>query len=450
MEEYNAKSIVRKYKLILGILFVVLCAVYIFAMTNDIGFQKVTASVIFLVLCYCLKTYFSKKYVMSALTEELNPVKYRDILNEGKIFSYGDVERVPAAFYNGDYQTTIDICNLRISDKKYKKYKYYYLCYIARSYFMLGDTEKLASVCVAFDKSVSMKKNEEKLRQRYPIFKVYSLYLKNDFAACREIYIKILNNEKLMSSVWQQAHTRFQYAVICYKFSDLDTAKQNFEFVVSNAPKLNFADVSRKYLECMENGEAYIAEHREILPSESFSMPLYNKQMKKFRIMKIAVFIAVFILVFSILYHKTLRDKAAEEYDREIEEFYSRVNSAVSEIYTDFEVIDVFSIPYNGEDITTVCVCDTEMDGWIAGCLYTYKESDKYYLSLQGSGIDTGEIYYGSCYPSDYNMSFKVTDNPDEIPPDAHYIEKMEFEDKEYYFCVLEIEKKELLPGVLI
>lgn len=296
MEEFNSTKIIKKYKTALWVSTLTLLAIFYYIIFTDIDITKtIICFLIFYLLLKLTKVFIYSKYVDSVLTSEFNPKKYKAILEDGDIISRHAMERINAAFYNGDYQTVADICTLKLKDKKFRKYKLAYLTVLGRTYFILQDFEKLRLVCQCFERTAESHKNPEAIRKKFPIFEMFSLYLRGNFIDCKELYEKLLTKKRTTSTKWNEVHTRFIYAIICHKCHYFDLAKLNFSYVICSVPKFNLADIAEKYLTYSEKGEEYTPEQPEILPTENFSLPAYEKIKK--RLLVLNIIIAAFMIM---------------------------------------------------------------------------------------------------------------------------------------------------------
>lgn len=390
----DVKAIVKQYRVTRGCLLAVLLAVVFLTafLVREIRYMLAIYAVA-LLAARMIRVHLYQKYITSILTVECDPVKYKAVLEEGKILSRSAMESVLAAYYTGDYQSTVDICCRQLQDKKAAKHKCFYLSFLARVYFTVGDEDKLRSVCEAFERTVSASPKEEQLRRDHLAFRFYSLYLQEDFAACKALSEACLADQGYMSTPFQEGHTRFTYGVSCYKCGDPDTARQQFALVAEKLPLFPMAGISRQYLEAMESGREYRPEFVDLLPTEGFAMPQHD----------------------------------------------ARIRAAVAAVYDEFEVAGVLDVAYDDQPVTTVCVCDTAQDGLIVGMLYTNEDTETVYLYTAYTNIEVGRVHYMQTVPEGYMLAFGLYEDTADIPADAYQTTEIEVDGNTGYFSVLTV-----------
>ena len=108
-----------------------------------------------LTLCYVfyrLAFYFmSVKDFMFPLSLRLDAPLHYELVKQGKIAAYSAVFQIQAEYFVGHYANVIALCYEKLNDKRVnKRWKYYYLSYLANTYFDLGEEERLHEVCDRF------------------------------------------------------------------------------------------------------------------------------------------------------------------------------------------------------------------------------------------------------------------------------------------------------------
>lgn len=426
----NAKAIVKQYRVTRGCLLAVLLAVVFLTafLVREIRYMLAIYAVA-LLAARMIRVHLYQKYITSILTVECDPVKYKAVLEEGKILSRSAMESVLAAYYTGDYQSTVDICCRQLQDKKAAKHKCFYLSFLARVYFTVGDEDKLRSVCEAFEHTVSASPKEEQLRRDHLAFRFYSLYLQEDFAACKALSEACLADQGHMSTPFQEGHTRFTYGISCYKCGDPDTARQQLALVAEKLPLFPLAGISRQYLEAMESGREYRPEFVDLLPTEGFTMPQHDALIKRVRIIRIT---GAVVAVAAAIGAAAIVLLSGGKHD-------ARIRAAVAAVYDEFEVAGVLDVAYDDQPVTTVCVCDTAQDGLIVGMLYTYEDTETVYLYTAYTNIEVGRVHYMETIPEGYMLAFGLYEDTADIPADAYQTTEIEVDGNTGYFSVLTV-----------
>ncbi len=81
----------------------------------------------------------------------------------------------------GDYQSVVDICTYYLRHPRRRQPpKYFYLKFLADVYKNLGDRDKLAKVCDAYDEMLAGESFPEKFRYFAPAFEAYRTYLNTE------------------------------------------------------------------------------------------------------------------------------------------------------------------------------------------------------------------------------------------------------------------------------
>lgn len=436
MEAQKAKAIFRKYKLqmrVLSVVALILYLVYFYFNTSSVTI--IAVSLVFIILIRYLRLFLYNKHINSILTKDMDPVLFRAVIAEGDLISQHGAERLSAAYYNQDYQTVIDICTLKLKEQKNEKYRMYYLTFLARTYFELGDSVKLRAVCDQAEERILSGKNPDQLRRKHPVFQFYSLYLSGDYASCRALYESVLQDKRLQSP-WQQVHARFAYAIACYCCGDLEAAKESFSYVTETAPKLHLAALSQNYLDAMEAGTEYAPEYRELLPTENFSMSLYEEKKKKLHKF-LVVYVCLVVVVVGLVFHFSPANE---------EGIYAQLSEAVASEFDDFEIVKAFNITYGNEITGYICLIDTAEDGLVFGGLYPADREEGYVFAAKMRGIQVGDEYtaaFGGEYgfPSYHYVCFGLFESEAEVPADVAYrTVEIEVDGKDYIFGMTEFQ----------
>ena len=153
---------------------------------------------------------------------------------------------------------------------------------LAEVYFELGEKEKLKYTCEKIDLLLSDKNT---LKQKFfGILKFIFLGINDNktlkmVSAKREFFESYLNddfdkciitlNKKKRKTNYQKVNKDFYRAIIYYRSGDMTQSKMLFEEIIQKAPKMNFAKISQKYLEAIENSAGIDVSFSDMLQPQS-------------------------------------------------------------------------------------------------------------------------------------------------------------------------------------
>lgn len=156
----------------------------------------------------------------------------------------------------------VNMCTTVIKGKHSLENKYNYFLILSRVYFDIGDNEKLKTVCEKFRNYE--KDSTKKIKDN--TIKLFESYLKEDFDECEKILEDSLSKQTSKTSNIIKMSQVFYTAAIKYYSGDKDTAKKLFEKVICEAPKLNYAKLSEKYIIAIDSSDKSVLSFPEILP----------------------------------------------------------------------------------------------------------------------------------------------------------------------------------------
>lgn len=285
MENKKAKSIVRRYKIekliILFSVFIIFCAVLILTDLN-IGIEILVFLIYFFLLNkinYWLSLYNFYSLIYNDLDSEL----FNDVINcLGKNKKISELWYVQSFYFTGDYRDMVSMCSESVKFDKRKLYQSNYLFMLAEVYFELGEKEKLKYTCEKIDLLLSDKNtfkqkffgilrfiflgiNENKtLKIIFKNIKFFESYLESDLQES----ITMLDKRKRKTN-YQKVNKDFYRAIIYYRSGDMTQSKMLFEEIIQKAPKMNFAKISQKYLEAIENSAGIDVSFSDMLQPQS-------------------------------------------------------------------------------------------------------------------------------------------------------------------------------------
>ena len=300
MNNYNSKAILKKYKLcLLGVFGVFVAIAIILLVFTDSKFLYGLSLLMAFLSIKIFGAIFYNKFFNSILTNEVNLPKYIDLIESGKIASNNLFEHLYIAYYSGDYNKAINICKMKLKNKKFAKYKHYYLLMLARSYFEIGDLENLNKVNEMFKSFIVTNKNGNNIKEKLIYFKFVEMYMSGDFATAKELYEKLYLEQKANPSKVKlnDVSIRFTFAICCYKCGEFGKATELFNDVIALAPTFHYAEISKRYLVAIDNNTEYIPE-QITFDTDTTNIPT-PKSRKKFKIVYAIGFSLILIGVIS-------------------------------------------------------------------------------------------------------------------------------------------------------
>ena len=289
------------------------------------------------------------------------------------------IYQISGAISSGDYQTSINIATKSLSNKKVnEKAKCYYLSVLARAYFELRDFEKLKLLVAKFDE-YQAKISLRKRKNDNSIWEYYRCFLKSDYEACKLLCSQW--GRQLKNNTWgtdlKKIQYDFLYAIAYYENNEIDKAKQVFLNIMQKAPDLYLSVLSEKYIGATQGDKLYF---EEILPDGNYQV-LANKKLKAMRLIKTVCLILVIVALVAIDHIPGTKDLS--KYD-------SKLQIALSQQYTDFEVLDHINVEANGVVKDALVFIENETAGIDVGFIITYDNGNSYDVKIMESNITYG------------------------------------------------------------
>ena len=373
---------------------------------------------------------------------ELNAKKYKEIVNLSKWFSPSIWQRINASFYSGDYQKTIDICSKKMGQTCSIQAKFKYISIIAQVYFEVDDKEKLRLACNKFDKLLEISSNKEKHMKSFLVFKFYQFYLNQQFDECLRISNDIPKNISQKNKYYkiQTIYNNFRIGTIYYKLQKIEQAKEYFTKVINSSSNISVTDLSNEYLSRIEKKENDF-KSVEILPNADCK--IHTKEIFFRTLIKNILYytIVLVVLITSLIpQFKYLIEK--HNYELQMEEYETKLKSAIETEYDYYEIIEYFYVEKNGEKIDFLCVIKTN-EGIDLLSIVTFDNKKTLSPIKYAESINAETSYCVNSVTSDFYIGFGVCYLKDEIPTESYYITRIASGEKETY---LYIDYIELIP----
>lgn len=322
----------KKYLLECLISFVVLCVLIFtcaFYVENKLLFFLIFI-ILFLFEKMCIRI-FAQKNIYSIIYKDLNPELF--LSAEGNKYLYlHPIYKCLGKISLGEYQEAVNICTFEI--KQNNNSKDAYLANLSRIYFELDDINSLSKMCREFDVSLENNKN---LIKKYPIFHFYRFYIDGKYNECIDFCEQRLEKFKDKSGMYNllKLNNYFNLAISYYKNNNIDAAKKWFQIIISFAPKMYVAEISKKYLDSIENGETSFEDFPKIVPDESYQVIEKNSLKKLNLLKKVAWAVLIVSVILSIVLSIALPEDSAKNSTKYAEQLYDVIDVS----YDDFKLL---------------------------------------------------------------------------------------------------------------
>ena len=294
----RAKSNVRKYKLFRLLVFLIPLLISIL-LSAWIDLPDIIFFIAALAIGYActklLHTPCLNKYIFDPLDRELDAPLHLEILRETKSL-HPPAAIARAEYFAGNYSTVLDICAKEIADPELEKnLKFLYFFLIASCYFDLGDEKKLRETCETVNQALRDDPDKEKILQEKPIFNFLNQYINGDFdAACDYLNTPPPENTRIYEITFA-----YRRALIALRKGETINAKTQFERIIHEAPKLNFARLAQYRIDAIENNTGFQILLEETIHIDN-NAPTEKSQQKKSRqiIKVIAIYLIISLICF--------------------------------------------------------------------------------------------------------------------------------------------------------
>lgn len=376
-------------------------------------------------------TVIKNKYISPILHNELNPKKYYTVICGTHNATKYAIDEMIVAYFMHDYNAVINICNLKIEDKKTKSYKYLFIQYLARAYFDLGDYENLKATCERFESELSKVKNlklAKKIRNAYenPI-KYYESYLSADFKTCKEQYKRLIDDDIAANSKLTKIAAYYLYAIACYKLGELEEAKTYFTVIVNEAPLLCYYETAKNYIFAIDNNQEFVLEKQNIEIEENYEVP-QSKTVKTDK-KRVTIGIIAILLLTVIICVASVKNAPSTP------ENILKNTQGMTELIFTYEV---------NKEKDLFCLYDTEQNGLSASFL-DRKGEDKYIIDITAEGLWTGCKGEIGVAKSDLIIEFEVHDSVYDVPTNNFAVKEISMEGATAYFCITSIRNKNVV-----
>ena len=400
------------------------------------SFIEILLSVVF--ICYVIHVCSLKifnKFIGSVLTKEFDPDTYLALICQGKVDSPAAIRQIPGEYFCGNYQNVISICNTKLADPKIaKRYRYYYLLYLANTYFDIGDDETLRLTCDRYREVLSAEKpnKQAKIRKNYTRMDFFETYLNRDIDTC----IKMISDPVPME-IDQHRRTfyRAKFAILQGKE---DMAREYCEALVKAVPDLTYGKLADKALERMDAQEetCNVFDFSGLAEAEvNIGGITHRPFLKKLAIILI-VFSGVIILGSGIFYGYN-----SYKYEKYMENVYL----LLEEDYDGVEVFELFILEDGKDDVDSMFICKTDTE-IIVGCFYHRSDSAAMHYKKQAEvSIESisADNFIKNCtfsaVTTDNQIHSCFYTNLADVPDNSYYLIDITVGDCVVYYAVTNI-----------
>ena len=431
----KAKKILKKYNFgRFGLLAAYICIMVCLSLAVELPLFALIVLVMALTSRIGISA-LGRKIIMPVLLQDFDPETYLALICKGKLDSPACLIQLDGEYFCGNYQNVIHICKMKLADpKRAKKYKCYYLSYLANVYFDIGDDENLRLVCEQYNASLETESpnKQKKMHNMTSRISFYGMYLNRDMDACTEwLNIPALH-------VVGQYRLNYCKAKLALLQGKEEIAREHCRELAATVPNLNYGKLAAKLLEKMDSREEGCDQlrHTELVEAEvEIDYEPFYPFYKKLAVYIVAVVIAIVlcIVLSNVLgYMSFMKTRAEQEEQRAQEqaayaEYVESIRLLVEEDYDGVDVLDAFILK-DGEDVVdTMFICRTDTH-FVVGCIYTHKgESTPCYKTQAAVPIENLSEYYYIQYfsftavTSDYQISSCLYTDQSSVPNDSHY-----------------------------
>jgi tetratricopeptide (TPR) repeat protein len=296
MRTVGEKSIIKKYyfSLILFMAAVYAVTIPLFIFSEPIWLKALVLILALLILKFGDR-YLGVKHFISILIIEKDGKKFASVMKPSKYFSPSAQYRALGAYYAGDHRETVNICTKAMKSEAGKNRECFYAEKLARTYFELGDDDKLRSVLNYFNKYTAASTKGEAIRKNFPVMDFFAAYLGGDISECERALEAGAEIEKRQYANLYNSQRNFLFAAACFRLGEKERARNIFEEVICDAPKTHFSRLAHKYLDAIAMEASEMPESAEVLPDEDFE--IYGKRMRTYMKIRKPLFITLIVIL---------------------------------------------------------------------------------------------------------------------------------------------------------
>ena len=300
----------------------------------------------------------AQRQFMPVLIKELNAPKFNEAINS-KGFVAPVIYRISAALTLGDYQTVVNIADVKLKKEKLSiQNKVIYLSALAKAYFELRDFDKVKELCSKYNELKGSYPKKSYFKSKYSLWNYFDSFLANDYEACKTLCKKAISTSNSKKTNYGKLQNGFYYAVACYENGEMEEAKKAFENIIAFAPNMYLANVSQKYIEGIEANSQIVMSETEVLPEQDYKL-FDDAGLAKIRrnkiIMRILLILCIFLFAISFFINNAERGGNSD-----LLSYEARLNKSISSYYDDAEAVTSFTLKTDANvHIDDICLINS-------------------------------------------------------------------------------------------
>lgn len=293
----KAKNCIRRYRMHTAIIYALIWVVFLLLVSQTPGILGLW--ILGLCVIFALREInklLSKKYIFSVMSEELDADTFLATVYQGHFDTPTALWQLSGEYYCGHYQNAISICKLKLADaKRNKRFRYFYLTYLANVYFDMGNDEKLRAICEEYSACLSKEtdKKQAACRKQFPRMAFYDMYLRQDWDGCNT-WVNVPQADKLT-----RYHRIFCKAKLAFLQNNAEMARGYLEVLSTEVPQLNYGKLSAVVLAKIERQESVPFSDLMEISEESTEITLYPLKHRKL-LQTLFIILAIMYIVLNL------------------------------------------------------------------------------------------------------------------------------------------------------
>ena len=287
--------------------------------------------------------------------------------------------------------------------------------------------------CAKNSNCIQKKIKNKNLLKKYPVFSLYQCYIEGKYNECIDFCEQRLEKLKNKSGKYNlvKLNNYFNLAISYYKNNDIDNAKKWFQEIVSFAPEMYVAEISRKYLDSVENGKMSLVNFPKIIPDEGYQIE-ENKSFRKFKLLKKMAWTLVLVSVIISMVVSIVNPNDSTKKDTE---FVEQLHNVIDASYDDLKLLGYCNVEINDNivDVIALVYYENKID---AVSYVSYGDGTKA-IEKRIVDIKPGITYSFESTTETHQLYVSLIDNDDY----DNELTKIEFENnkKEMVFVVEQV-----------
>lgn len=433
MEKKESNKIFQRY--ILSSLFVLTLYIGAVVLVTCL-YHNLWSFLICLVLYFPVKVLIrvlANKIIGSILFDNLDALKFQQVISDNKYFVPPLSYRINAALFTGEYQTVVNIASSQIQMKNCSvRKKYFYLSLLALIYFELRDFEKLKVLLTQYEELKAAYPSKSFLATPNPTWNYYWNFLEENYEDCKTICKeqKLELNPKAWDFKIKKLQNDFFHAVACYENGESNEAMECFKSIISYAPLMNYADIAQAYLRTFKRNQPPVLLDTEILPDSICHISNVKPASLVIRYCRVIKKVSICIITILILLSAVLDYVGTKS---EIE-WCEKLDAALAEQYGQATSLITATAKKDGEIVDSLCLANVA-DRLTLVEVVTYDDGQTLAILEVVENIVWDTHYFTKNLAGDYYIGFAASSS---MPSNEqlYFLEEFYFNGKSYWFYI--------------